>query len=238
MEDREAGRTSKGLGGPATMEEVMRILRIRAILGIDTLMITQVLMRSQAMYNGLNGDKTTYANPTIPLNTFEQQIQDVSAADQAVKQRTIGARATRDVHRGVLLGSMVSEMSFVQAIADTTPGRAVQIIENAGLVVAKSTVRPAKGLLTLKNGAASGSVECEVNVGLLIGAGALHPHEHRFFNWSFTTDGKTFTNALSTTRPRTLLTGFAPLTLLGVRVSLTTSAGPGEWSPIVSITVH
>src|SRR5262245_49483147 len=126
----DAGRTRKGLGGPATMEEVMRILRIRAILGIDTLMIPQVLMRAQAMYDGLNGDKTTYASPIIPLATFEQQIGDLSTAHQAVQMRTIGARATRDVRRDVLHASMVSEMSFVQAIADATPGRAVQLIEN------------------------------------------------------------------------------------------------------------
>jgi hypothetical protein len=56
----------------------------------------------------------------------------------------------------------------------------------------------------------------------------------RYFNWQYTFDGgKSFVPMPSTTRSKSLLQGLTPLTTVGVRVSMTNSEGPGEWSQVV-----
>ena len=153
-------------------------------------------------------------------------------------QRTIGAAATRDAQRDLLWTAMESERTFIQSVADANPSRAASILQNGGLVVIPVNVR-AKGLLVLENGAASGTVECVANVGLLLGALATKRSQHRFFNWRFTLDGgKTYTGLSPTTQPQTIITGLTPQAIVGVQVNLNVAAGPGEWSPMVAITVH
>jgi hypothetical protein len=96
----------------------------------------------------------------------------------------------------------------------------------------------AKALLTLRNGKQWGSVTCDANVGLLVGAEALHPTESRYFNWQYTLDcAKTLVTLPPTTRGKTLIQGLPPLATVGVRVSLTNSEGPGPWSQWVTILV-
>jgi len=127
---------------------------------------------------------------------------------------------------------------YIQTLADTSPLKAVALIQNGGLVVA-SVPSHAKAVLTLALGKASGSVACEANVGLLIGVGAKKPTQMRYFNWAYTLDGgKTFVPALPTPTGQTTLLGLTPLTLVGVRVNLVNSEGPGAWSQIVTILVR
>ena len=213
------------------------IRRLRATLGVSRTKIPDVLARAQAMYDGMNADKVTYGSPNPPLTAFILLQQSLASAQQAAKLRTIGAAATRDVQRDLLWTAMETECTYVQSLCDAAPGRAASLIQNAGLVVVSFPVRN-KDLLTLKNGAASGTIECYANVGMLLGAVLTKPNQHRFFNWTYTLDGKTFVALPPTTHPETLITGLTPSTTVGVRVNLNIGTGPGEWSPMVSIQVH
>jgi hypothetical protein len=153
-----------------------------------------------------------------------------------VKART-GTTAARDVHRDLLWDAMHTERAYVQSLVTTDTGRGVLLIQNAGLVVA--TINPhQKALLTLAQGSQPGTIDCEANVGLLVGVGTLKPNQYRFFNWQYTLDGKTFVSMPSTAGCRTTLTGLTPLTTVGVRVSLTNMQETGAWSQVVSILVH
>jgi hypothetical protein len=214
------------------------LYRPRGSFGVNKRQIAQVLMRATAMYEGMNADKATYASPSPPLNNFLGLIQGTSSAQQAVTQRTIGAAATRDVQRDLLWTAMETERIYIQSVADANPSRSVSILQTGGLVVIPVKVK-AKGLLTLENGAASGTVECFANVGLLLSALATKRSQHRFFNWRSTLDGgKTYTGLPSTTRPQTIITGLPPQAIVGVQVNLNIATGPGEWSPMVAIQVH
>ena len=211
------------------------IQRLRATLGVDKRNIPAVIARGQGIYNGMNADKVTYASPLPALPAFLTLLQNLITSQQAVKARTIGAAATRDVQRNLFWSAMGSECSYVQTLCDASPGRAAPIIQNANLVIASFPVH-SKDLLTLKNGAASGSIECYANVRMLLAALTTKQSQHRFFNWTYTLDGKTFLPLPPTTHPETLITGLTPNTMVGVRVNIST--GPGEWSPMVSIPVH
>jgi hypothetical protein len=189
------------------------------------------------MYNGMNDDQVTYANPPIPLPAFLSLITNVTTTQQAVRTRVLGARENRDAALGYLLTGMGVERTFIEALANANPSRGAAIITNGGLVLAGTGVHT-KPLLALKNGKQSCTITCIANVGLLVGAGTNHPSQRWFLNWQITLDGgKTFSTLPSTTLCKTLVTGLTPLTTVGVRVSLTNAEGPGEWSQGVTILV-
>lgn len=212
--------------------------RPRGSFGTDKYAINAVVTRAQAMHDGMNADKATYASPNPALAAFLALIQSTRTAQQAVIQRTIGAAAKRDVQRDLLWTAMDTERTYIQSLADANLARSVAILQNGGLVVVPVVTR-AKGLLTLEHGVASGTVECFANVGLLLGDLATRRSQNRFFNWRYTLDGgQTFLPLPSTTHPRTTITGLKPQALVGVEVNLNVAAGPGKWSPTVAITVH
>jgi hypothetical protein len=96
-----------------------------------------------------------------------------------------------------------------------------------------------KLLLVLRNGAEKGTVVCDANVGLLVGAGAKHPYAARFFGWEYTLDGgETFVTAPITAHGKTVLTGLPPLTVVGVRVNITILGVTSAWSDVATILVR
>jgi hypothetical protein len=212
--------------------------RARAILGVDKKKVGPVQTRAQAMYNGMEADKVTYAAANPPLPAFLTLIQNLASSQQVVPTRVTGAAALRNEQRALLITGMESELMFVQGLADASPSRAVSIIQNAGLVVA-ATPAHVKLLLTLALTKQPGSVACDANVGLLVGARAAKPSQRRFFNWGYTLDGgKTFVAAPSTPTGKTTIGNLPLLTMVGVRVNLNNMSGPGEWSQVVTILVH
>lgn len=216
----------------------MNLHRVRAIFGVSKYDILGLLARAQAMHDGMAGNPTDYgsANPTIPV--FATLILNLSSANQAVSLHTVGAAANRNVERDLLYTGMESERVFVQGLADANRGRAAALILDAGLLIAKSSARQ-KELLTLRLGTPAGSVDCEANVRRLVST-LNKPNQGRYFNWQSTIDGgKSFQDAPSTPVGRTTIHGFAPLTTVGVRVSMTTAKeGTTPWSDAVTILVH
>lgn len=217
----------------------MSIGRARAVFDIpDMRRVAPVVARAEAMHAGMAADPGTYANPPLALPDFKILITDVQAAQVAVRTRVIGAAATRDVHLRALIGGMETERVFIQALADTTPSHAIQLIQNAGLVVAASTAST-KLLLVLRNGPQPGSVACDANVGLLVGAEAKHPYAARFYGWQYTVDGgDTFLPSATTATGKALLTGLTPLTVVGVRVNITLGGVTSEWTDVATILVR
>jgi len=216
----------------------MNLRRVRGVFGVDMKNVPAVVGRAEAMDLGMGSDLVTYANPSPPLSVLKSLITNVTTAQKEVKTRAVGAAAARDVQLGLLIAGMESERLFIQGLADANRSRAIDIIQNGGLVVA-GTPTYTKLLLVLRNGPQPGSVACDANVGMLIGTGAKHPHAARFFGWQYTVDeGKTFVTAPVTAYGKTLLTGFPSLTLIGVRVNITILGVTGEWSDVATIRVR
>jgi hypothetical protein len=208
--------------------------RFRAILGVDKTDIPQVLTRAQLMHDRMAADDVTYASPDPPLPAYQIQIQNVVLAQQRVKTRVLGAAAERDVERDLLYTGMGTQRMYVQTLADvSSPGRAVDLIQNAGLLVADLPLST-KPLLKLRRGTPSGTVIAAANVGLLLSASPwVTPRASRFFNWEATFDGgQTFAALPSTNGGKTTLTSLTPLTTVGVRVNLD-AGGPGAWSQML-----
>jgi len=189
------------------------------------------------MFNGMNADKTTYGSAPVALPAFYTLITDVVSAQGQVDTRVIGAAAVRNAKRDLLWSAMENQRVYVQLLGDKDPANAVSLIQNAGLLVAKVTPR-SKALLTLTNGHASGSVDCDVNMRLLMAASSK-PKQGKTVNWQYTLDGsKTFNGLPSTPKGHTTILGLTPATWVGVRVSVTTTTeGVGPWSDVVTLLV-
>jgi hypothetical protein len=217
---------------------VMNLSRVRGVFGVDMRKVSAVVGRAEAMDLGMGSDPVTYANSIPPLPAFKNLITNVTTAQKEVKTRAVGAAAARDVQLGLLIAGMESERLFIQGLADANRSRAVDIIQNGGLVVA-ATPTHTKLLLVLRNGPQQGSVACDANVGMLIGTGAKHPYAARFFGWQYTVDeGKSFVTAPVTANGKTVLTGLPPLTLVGVRVNITLLGVTRDWSDVATLRVR
>jgi hypothetical protein len=216
----------------------MRLGRYRAVFGAELTKFVAVIDRATAMATGLGSDTVTYATPNPPLPVYKGLITNATTAQAEMKTRAVGTRATRDVQVGLLIGGMESQRLYVQSLADANQSRAVEIIENAGLVVAASPTHT-KLLLALRNSPQSGSVVCDANVGMLIGTGAPHPYAARFFGWQYTIDGsKTFVTAPTTAHGKTVISGLTPSTVVGVRVNITILGVTSAWSDVATILVR
>jgi hypothetical protein len=211
----------------------------RPSLGVLKTDIPHLIPRAQSMHDGMAADLATYANANPPLPAFQTLILNVSAAQQVVKTRVVGAAAKRNTQRDLLFTAMGTQCAYIRSLAAASPGNAVALIQNAGLLVVEFTPIH-KPLLGLKLGKQSGVVLATANVGLLLAAASsLKPYGSRFFNWQSTIDGgKTMVNLPTTPTGKTTISNLPPLTTLGVRVSLTNGEGPGPWSQLVTILVQ
>jgi hypothetical protein len=213
------------------------LCRIRGVLGINKNRVPGVLTRAQMMFNGMSADPVTYSDPVPPLPVFQSLIENLASSQQQVLVRGRGGAAERDVQRDLLITGMESERMYTQSLADAAPARAIPLIENAGLLIAGAPVH-GKDLLTLRHGKQSGSVDCDAYVGLLVRTGGNRPREGRFFNWEVTVNGGlSFTALAPTTRGKITVYDLTPLTMVGVRVNLNGSDGPGPWSQVVTLLV-
>jgi hypothetical protein len=183
----------------------------------------------------MSADPTRFSAPNPPLSALQAQIGKVEDAEKQARARANGAAKVRDLERRRLVGMLETECGYVKTLCDASPEEASVIIQAAGLVsfAARSYVKP---VLAVTRGAASGSVDLVAGVRRLMGGPSKRS---KVVHWQWTTDGgKTFNDAPSTPTGKTTLVGIPPLTMVGFRVKVTTTANAGAWSPIVSILVH
>ena len=208
--------------------------RSRAILKLNRKITASVLGKAYAVLHGMGADVKRFSAPTPPLVTLEAQAAKVEAAEHLVGTRTKGAAAARNVQRQLLIGMLEIERSYVQTLADASPGQAVAIIEAAGLSVAATSVRN-RALLEVTRGVPSGTVKLAANATALAGRSG----KRACFNWQWTADGgQTFTSVPTTPHGKTTIENLPLLTTIGFRVSTSTIKGPDEWSQIVTTLVH
>ena len=211
-----------------------KVARMRAALGLNTDSPLVFLSQATAIYTGLETNKALFAAPAPQLPVLLAQIQDATKAQQNMSKLK-GASAARDAAFRILVTSLESERMMVQALCDANPEQAAALIAAASMISVADARRPTKPLLALKNGRPSGTVLVEANAGFLD-----RTYRRKTFHWQFTIDaGKSFSPLPSTPIARTSIANLAPLTTVGVQVSVTVNQQPqGPWSQTVSILVR
>ena len=114
----------------------------------------------------------------------------------------------------------------MQQVADANVSTAESIIQSAGMNVKKVTLHT-KGDIAAQHGTVSGSAH------LIAKAAASRAS----YEWQYSTDQKTFTNAPSTLQAKTDVAGLTMGTTYFFRVRPVTKTGEGNWSQVVSLLV-
>jgi len=172
-----------------------------------------------------NGAKT-FPSPTPSLATLNADIDNLDAAEIAVKTKAKGTVATRNDKLAIVVADLDQLRAYVQKIVDADPIHAETIAQAAGMALRKPTAHT-KPALAVKPSKNSGSVEVSAK------ATTYASNE-----WQYSSDGgKTWTNAPSTMQARTVIANLTVGTTVVVRHRPVTKTGVGDWSQVVSMTV-
>jgi hypothetical protein len=196
-----------------------------------------VLSRAKLMDQGLANYANVFTSPNPPLPAFSNQIVATDKAHVAVGQGGKGLAEARDVQIDLLWDMMSSQLVYIQSVANaaSNPAEAVQILKQGGVEVVLPGGRN-KAVVAATQGQPGAPVVLDANAKVLLGENLYRKH---FFNWEYTTDGKTFTALPPTPEATTMVSGLTALTTVGFRVSATTSKGvTTPWSPIVNFLVR
>jgi hypothetical protein len=169
---------------------------------------------------------TTLPNPSPPLATLEADLTAFNAAEAQVLNRTKGAAESRNAKLATLKGDLEHLMDYVQLVADASPANAEAIIQGAGFAVRKIGSH-IKAPLTVKQGDVSGAVKLA----------AKSVAQRASYNWQYSTDQKTWTDAPTTLQAKTDISGLTPATTYYFRFQGVTKAGVGDFSQVVSLLV-
>jgi Fibronectin type III domain len=178
-----------------------------------------------SVINAMTGN-ASFPSPTPPLATVSADLAAYEAAEALVLTRVKGAAVTRNAKYLVLHTDLQHLMGYAQQVADADPVNAQSILESAGFSVRKTVLQP-KSALKVEAGSVPGSVK--------LTAKAV---DHRAsYEWQYSTDQKTWTNAPSTLPAKTVITGLTSGTVYSFRVRGVTKTGEGPFSQVVQILV-
>src|SRR5207249_1529538 len=110
-----------------------------------------------------------FTSPNPPLQVFGDQIDATDEAQVVAGAGGKGTAAARDVQLGFLTGMMMSELVYIQSVADAgNPDEAVSTLHKGGVEVAAFALHD-KAILTATQGPVPGAVILVANVGTLMG---------------------------------------------------------------------
>jgi hypothetical protein len=217
------GRTRASARNP--MSATPKILRTSAVLNMPKRRAL-VTPFATTVVNNMTSNAASYPSPTPPLATVSADLAAYEAAEASVVTRVKGAAVTRNQKYATLHADLDHLMAYVQQLADASPSEAQSLIENAGFSIRKTAVRP-KSAINARAGSVPGSVK------LLVKAVATRAS----YEWQFSSDQKTWTNAPTTLQAKTVISGLTSGTIAYFRFRGVTKAGEGAYSQIVQILV-
>lgn len=198
--------------------------RTTAVLKIPTRK-SNVAAFATSVINAMTGN-TSFPNPTPPLATVAADLAAYEAAEAQVVTRVKGAAVTRNAKYAVLHTDLEHLMGSVQQVADATPANAQSIIEGAGFAIRKTASHP-KSAIKVEAGAVPGSVKLT----------AKAVDRRASYEWQYSTDQKTWTNAPASLQAKTAISGLTSGTTVYFRFRGVTKAGEGAYSQVVQMLV-
>jgi hypothetical protein len=180
---------------------------------------------ASAVINAMT-DNASFPTPNPPLATVSADLAAYEAAEAEVVTRVKGAAVTRNAKYVVLHTDLEHLMGYVQQVADANPANAQSLIESAGFAIRKTASRP-KSAIKIEAGDVPGAVK------LIAKAVATRAS----YEWQYSTDQKTWTNAPSTLQAKTTITGLTSGTVYYFRFRGVTKTGETAFSQLVQILV-
>jgi len=180
---------------------------------------------AHSVINAMTGN-ASFPNPTPPLATVSADLAAYEAAEAQAVTRVKGAVVTRNAKYAALHADLTHLMGYAQQVADANPGSAQPLIEGAGFTIRKTASRP-KSAIKVEPTGVPGSVK--------LAAKAVATRAS--YEWQYSTDQKTWTNAPSSLQAKTVITGLTSGTTVYFRVRGVTKAGEGAYSQVVQLLV-
>jgi hypothetical protein len=178
-----------------------------------------------SVINAMTGN-AAFPNPTPSLATVAADLAAYEAAEAQVVTRVKGAAVTRNAKFITLHADLEHLMAGVQQAADANPANAQSLIEGAGFAIRRTASKP-KSEIKIVPGGVPGSVKLTAKA---VAARAS-------YEWQYSTDQKTWTNAPSSLQAKTVITGLTTGTTGYFRFRGVTKAGEGAYSQVVQILV-
>jgi hypothetical protein len=187
--------------------------------------VKNVIAFGQSVSTAMKGN-AYFPSPTPPLATLDADIAGLVVSEAAVLSRTKGAAVTRDEKLAVVKEDLTHMKSYVQQVADASPATAQSIIESSGMSLQKARVSM-KSDFAVRQGATPGSAHLVAK-----SAGRRAAYE-----WQYSTDQKTWTDAPTTLKAKTDILGLAAGSTYYFRFRAVLNTGDGAWSPVLSLPV-
>jgi hypothetical protein len=189
-------------------------------LNLPTKTIAPLIVRSTAIVNAMEANKTTFPSPN-PALALVTTINGLTTAETAFTAH-LGTRADRDSAMKALVALVQQLHAYVQGLATANPTQAEVIAQDAAMTLRKTAVRQ-KSDLAVKQ-----TVSSVVHV-IAKAVKGSRAHE-----WQYSLDGgKTWIDVPATTKASATVTGLQPGTTVSYRQRAITTAGPGNWSQAV-----
>jgi hypothetical protein len=173
-------------------------------------------------------------NPWFPnqslLTTLTSDTDALEVAEAAVRSRTQGAAATRDVKWKAVVGDLNTTKSYVEGIANLpqNQGEAAAIIESAGMVQ-RSAAKHDKPILAALMSPEQGQALVRAKA---VGRGA-------WYAWQYSLDGgKTWVDVGTTHVAHTTVSGLTVGTTVLFRFRSSLKSVTSPWSDPVSLLIH
>ena len=197
-----------------------------AVLNLSTKVKT-VISHAQSVATSIATNTASFPSPNPTLATFQADIAALVTAETAVLARTKGAVETRNAKLAIVKGDLENLRTYVQSVsAAANPSNAAALIESAGMTTRKVTLHD-KPELSIKQGSVSGTVVVT----------AKAADKRAAYDWQYSTDQKTWSNAPGSLQAKTAITGLTSGTTYYFRFRGLTKAGEGAYSQVVQILV-
>ena len=190
--------------------------------------VTALISLVQAIEAAMSSASATFPSPTPTMAQFTSDISTLVTAENAAKLRAKGAVQTRDAKLAIVLADLKQLVAYVESVANANPANAAAIINSAGMVVKKQSLR-SKNDLNFRKVASAGTVVVMARVA----SRQKESHE-----WEYSTDsGKTWLPLPPTTQAKTTIIGLTSGTTIQVKHRALSKAGMGAWTDAASALV-
>ena len=200
-------------------------MKVSAVLKMPK-SVKKLMPFAQSVVTALS-DNASFPSPTPALATVSADIAALETAESAVLSRTRGAVETRNLKLATVRTDLEHLLSYVQQVADGNLTTAESVIQSAGMSVRKVTLHD-RAPIAVKQGTPAGTAHVVAKA-----AGRRASYE-----WQYSTDQKTWTNAPSTLQAKTDITGLTVGTTYSFRVRPVLASGEQNWTALVSIVMN
>jgi hypothetical protein len=197
--------------------------------------VPRIITGSQVIHDGFSVNAVLLGAPEISLATFQSQIADVIATNQAMRTQK-GAGPAREVKVDLVWGTLVSYRHHVGQLCAGQPDMASVYIAASGFREAKVPTRnqvplraeatnlPGQVLLTIRS--------------YLLETPRNRPYAKRTMLLRHTVDGgRTFVEDEATSTSQVVISGLPALVPIGFEVAAKDASGVSAWCPRVEITL-